>query len=55
MKTEADTVKMKRIKTRYHQILFGPDSPYKRHNIVPNKKKNIPRKRKDGNINSIEE
>ena len=54
MKTEADTVKMKAIKTRYHRILFDQDSPYKRHNVVPDKKKVIPRKRKNGNINNIE-
>ena len=54
MRTEADTVKMKAIKTRYHRILFDQDSPYKRHNVVPDKKKVIPRKRKNGNINNIE-
>jgi hypothetical protein len=55
MRTEADTVKMKAIKTRYHRILFDQDSPYKRHNVVPNKKKYIPRKSKNKNINSIED
>ena len=55
MRIEADTVKMKAIKTRYHRILFGQDSPYKRHNVVPDKKKAIPRKTKNGNINSIED
>jgi hypothetical protein len=47
--------KMNRHKTRYHQILFDKDSPFARHQVVPNKKKNIPRKSKNGNINNIED
>ena len=43
--------KTNRHKTRYHRVLFDQDSPFKRHQVVPNKKKNIPRKSKNGNIN----
>jgi len=49
--------KMKRYKTRYHRVLFDKDSPFKRHQVVPNKKKIIPRKsknRNDINISNIE-
>lgn len=36
-------MKMKR-KTRFHKILFDQDSPFKRHQVVPNKKKKNDRK-----------
>jgi hypothetical protein len=55
MKIEAAMEKMNRNKTRYHRVLFDKDSPFKRHQVVPNKKKNIPRKSKSGNINSLED
>jgi hypothetical protein len=30
--------------TRFHKILFDQDSPFKRHQVVPNKKKKSTRK-----------
>jgi hypothetical protein len=57
MKHEAGMEKIKRYKTRYHRVLFDKDSPFKRHQVVPNKKKIIPRKsknRNDINISNIE-
>ena len=45
----------KRIKTRYHKILFDNDTPF-RSKVIPNKKKRNTRKQKQKLINSsIEE
>tara|TARA_B100001093_G_scaffold401525_1_gene389166 strand:+ start:4755 stop:4925 length:171 start_codon:yes stop_codon:yes gene_type:complete len=54
MKTEAGMEKMKRIKTRYHRVLWDPETNFGAK-VVPNKKKIIPRKTKNKNINSIED
>ena len=54
MKTEADMEKMKRIKTRYHRILWDRETNFGAK-VVPNKKKNIPRRTKNRNINNIED
>tara|TARA_Y100000114_G_C11689034_1_gene292613 strand:- start:429 stop:584 length:156 start_codon:yes stop_codon:yes gene_type:complete len=42
----------KRIKTRFHKILFDQDSPY-RAKVIPNKKKKNPRKENKKLINTL--
>ena len=42
----------KRIKTRFHKILFDQDSPY-RAKIIPNKKNKNPRKENKKLINTL--
>ncbi len=32
-------MKKKAPKTRFHRVLFDQNSPFKRHQVVPNKKK----------------
>lgn len=41
---EVDMAKTKVPKTRFHKILFDKDSPFKRHQVVEDKKKKNDRK-----------
>ncbi len=44
-------MKKKTPKTRFHKILFDQDSPFARHQVVPNKKKKNDRKEARNIIN----